>query len=340
MVNPQYVRAEYDHDRGTYVCTEAGWIEGEPSVEYRFSLQENEEQANSWEGGLEKLWVDEDGGRYSEFFRFAEYHSEADFDADVEQILREARASAVNENIDELLAVIDIIKRRAVALGDEDETIEELEGLFQDGPEDAYTLCDIGDGPRLHDHVECEDECWYFHIASVVDTEKQPLGWGLFAVYLPELASNARGAEIENANQAMILLLDHLHSQRDAKLAQHGFEHFMETERLDNPEYAYMNDTEVLAEVAIEAEWSDATNTVIWQALSGKALRDFLNGAIPYACPREKWKPPDKPLVDRFFEQHPLPTWLEDQLRATFDEQAGVEPDIDEDNPWQNLDLE
>ncbi len=40
---------------------------------------------------------------------------------------------------------------------------KDLEGLFQDGPEDAYSLRDGEDHPRLHDHVECEDECWYLH---------------------------------------------------------------------------------------------------------------------------------------------------------------------------------
>jgi hypothetical protein len=340
LLNRQYVRAEYDDDRGSYVSTEADWIEGEPSVEYRFSLLEDEDNPDSWEGGLEKYWIDEDGSHYGEFFVFAEYDNETAFDTDVEQIRREAREVAVKENVDEFLAVTDIVKRRAVALGYEDDTIEDLEGLFQNGPEDAYTLCDIGDAPRLHDHIECEDECWYLHVAPVVDTEKQALGWGLFAVHLPDVSPNASEAEIESANRARILLLDHLHNKRDAKLAKHGFEHFMETERVDSPEYAYMNDTEVLDGVAINAEWNDETNTVVWQEYSGKALQDFLNGSVLYVCPREKWQPRDKPLVDRFFEQNPQPTWLEDQLRAALDDQAGVEPDADEDDPWQNLDLD
>lgn len=339
MTNPQYVRAEFDKDRGSYVSAEANWINGEPSLEYHFTLQEDDDKPNCWEGGLEKSWIDEEGSHYGEVFVFADYDNELAFDADVEQILREAREVSVKDNIDEFLAVTDIVKRRAVALGYEDETIEDLEGLFQNGPEDAYILCDIGDDPRLHDHVDCADECWFFHTAVVADTEKQPLGWGLFAIHLPDLTSNASESEIQNANRVRVLLLDHLHTKRDAKLAKRGFEHYMETERVDNPEYAHMNDTDVLAEAAIDAEWNDETNAVVWQEFSGKALQDFLNGTIPYACPREKWQPRDKPLVDRFFEQYPMPTWLEDQMRAAFDEQADVEPDEDEDSPWQNLDL-
>src|SRR5205814_2310938 len=116
--------------------------------------------------------------------------------------------------------------------------------------------------------------CWYLHTAPVVDTDKRALGWGLFAIHLPDLASNASDAEIKSANRARILLLDQLHTKRDAKLAKHGFEYYMETERQDNPEYAYMNDTEVLDGAALGAEWNDDTDAVIWQEYSGKALQD------------------------------------------------------------------
>jgi hypothetical protein len=114
----------------------------------------------------------------------------------------------------------------------------------------------------------------------------------------------------------------------------------METERVDNPEYAYMNDTEVLAGVAIAAEWDDETNTVIWDDYDGQALRDFLSGTVPYTLPGERWQPRDESLVGRFFKENPQPTWLEDQLRAALDDHAGIEPDTDEDSPWQNLDLD
>ncbi len=340
LLSRQYVRAEFDTNRGSYVSSEADWIDSEPSVEYHFMAQQDEDKPGSWEGGLEKFWCDEDENWYGELFVFGEYPSEADFDVDVDRILREAREVSIKENIDEFLAVTDIVKQRAVQNGYEDDTIEDLEGLFQDGPEDAYTLADLGDSPRLHHYVECEDECWYFHTAPVVDTDKQELGWGLFAVHLPDLTSNATQPEIKNANRARVLLLDHLHNKRDAGLAKHGFEHYMETERVDNPEYAYVNDTEVLEGASIDAEWDDETNSVIWQEYSGKALRDFLSGAVPYSIARQKWLPREESLVDRFFKEHPQPTWLEDQLRAALDDHAGVESDEDEDSPWHNLDLD
>lgn len=218
MSNPAYIRAIYDKDRDAYVSEGSDWIEGEPSLEYRFTWEEDEDELESWQGGLEKSWCDDKGNWYGELFVFGEYATKAAFETDVEQIIREAQDVSIKKNIDELLAVTDIVKRRAVALGYEDETIEDLEGLFQNGPEDAYILYDIGDSPRLHHHIEREDECWYLHIGPVVDTEKQPLGWGLFAVHLPDLSSDASQAVIESANRARILILDHLPTKEDAKL--------------------------------------------------------------------------------------------------------------------------
>jgi len=109
---------------------------------------------------------------------------------------------------------------------------------------------------------------------------------------------------------------------------------------LDDPDYAYMSDTEVVQGVAVNAEWDDETERVIWQDFSGTALQDFLSGTTPYICSREQWKPGEKPLIDRFFDEYPQPVWLEDQLRSVLDAHAGVEPDEDEDSPWQDLDIE
>jgi hypothetical protein len=340
MIDPQYLRAAYDEKRGAYISADADWIDGDASPQYHFTLLENDDNVISWQGGLEKLWFDEEGNQYGEVIVFAEYHDEAAFDADVAQIRQEARQRSVRDNIDEFLAVTDIVKQRAVMLGYEDEPFEELEGLFQDGPEDAYTLRDWDDSPRLHDHVERADECWYLHVAAVVDPDKQPLGWGVFAVHLPDLTSDASIDAVRSASRARVLLLDHHKAKRDAQLATRSFASFMDGERLDNTEYAYMDDTEVLEGFAVETEWNDETNAVPWQEYNDQALQGFLSRAAPYVYPREKWKPRDKPIVDQFFEEFPQPIWLEDQLRAELDNQAGVEPDEDDGSPWQSLDLD
>jgi len=95
----------------------------------------------------------------------------------------------------------------------------------------------------------------------------------------------------------------------------------------------------VVEGVAVNAEWDDETERVIWQEFSGTDLQDFLSGTAPYVCPRKQWNPGEKPLIDRFFDEHPQPVWLEDQLRSVLDAHAGVEPDEDEDSPWQDLDM-
>lgn len=342
MINPQYVRAEFDEDRDSYVSTEADWDEGESSLEYRFTLQEDEEQPDSWEGGLEKLWRDEERDQYGEVFVFAKYDSEGAFDADVVRIRQEAKERSVRDNLDEFLVVTDIVKERAQPLRGEDDAFDDFVGLFEDGPEDAYSLREWDDSPRLHNHVESADECWYLHVGKVIDPNQQLLGWGLFAVHLPDLTSDAPTDAVRNASRARVLLIDHLKSQRDSKLAKRGFTYFMETERLDNPEYAHTDDTEILENMAIESEWDDATNSVIWKEYSGQALQEFLSGSAPFVYPREKWQPREESMADRFFKEHPQPIWLEDQLRAALDEQTSVEPDEDEDedSPWQNLDLD
>ncbi len=63
MIGLQYMRAEYDKDRGTYVSNEADWIDGEPSLEHCFSLRGDEAIPRFWEGGLEKVWRDQGSGK-------------------------------------------------------------------------------------------------------------------------------------------------------------------------------------------------------------------------------------------------------------------------------------
>src|SRR5664279_964277 len=159
MTDAWYLRALYDKSSGAYISTGARWVEGEPSLEYRFTLIESEDESVAWQGGLEKYWLEEDDHPCGEVIVFAEYDNEAAFDAEVAQIQQEAKERSLRENIDEFLAVTDIVKQRTILLGYEEEDLEDMEGLFEDGPEDAYSLRDWDDRPRLHHHVECADEC-------------------------------------------------------------------------------------------------------------------------------------------------------------------------------------
>ncbi len=147
--------------------------------------------------------------------------------------------------------------------------------------------------------------------------------------------------EIQQAKHARILLLDHCRDKAEALYAKHGFEYLMEDgERVESPEYSRMNDTEVMALFARNAEWSDELDAFVWQEYTGEPLKALLNCTAPYVCNRSQWMLREKPIVDQFFEEHPQPAWLEDQLRTALDDQMGIEPNTDEDSPWQNLELD
>jgi len=329
MVDQRFIRAEFDEPRRSFVNLDSEWIAGLPSIEYRFALYPCNTNPTLYDGGLEKCWRDEEGHKHSEFHVFGQYESTTAFEDEVDTVITESEKIATEDNVDQLLVVIDMVKERAVPLGYEDEDVLELEGLFQHGPEDGYTLRDIGDSPRLHHHLECDDEYWYFHVAQVVDPQGQLLGYGVFVVHFPEIPPSASPEQAGNADKARVLLLDHLTSERDAKLAKRGFEAFMETERVDNPHYAYMNDTEVLEGTAINAEWDESAGTAVWQEYNGDQVRMFLDGEISYICQREKWQPRQESIVDQFFKEHPQPVWLDDQVRAMFDGQNGLDEDDD-----------
>ena len=47
-MNRQYVNAEYDAERGSYISSEADWIDGEPSLEYRFTVEQDADNPHSW----------------------------------------------------------------------------------------------------------------------------------------------------------------------------------------------------------------------------------------------------------------------------------------------------
>jgi hypothetical protein len=325
----RYIRAEYYEERGSFVSHVADWVDGEPTLEYCFSLEEDDNADYPWRAGLEKRWIDRDEKHYFEFYPFGRYRDEQAFETDTAEILAQARIKAEAENIDELLAVIDILKQRAVALDFDDESITGFEGLFQHGPEDAYSVCDIGADYRLHHHIERDDEYWALHILPVVDESNQPLGWGLFAVHFPELSSTATTNELEQARHIRVLLLDHCRDKAEAVYVRRGFEYLMrDGERVENPEYSRMNDTEVMALFARHAVWNDELGVYIWQDYRAGDLQEFLNGTRPFICNRNRWTPRQNRLVDQFFEEFPQPIWLEDQLRAALDEQAGIESDV------------
>ena len=334
--NPEFLRATYDDERDAFVSDTAKWVEGGPSLEYTFMLLDLDDE-DTLEGALEKTWYDVDEGWLGEARVFGEFPDEATFKAQVAVIRAQAEARAEADNIDTLLCVIDSLKERAVEAGLEDEWILEIEGWFEDGPEDAYSMREFGDGERLHHHLEREDECWRLHVKKVVDESGQYLGWGVFVIHFPELDMSASHDDVLSAAYGRVLMLEQCRDQLDARLALRGIAHFMdEGDRLDDPDYAYMNDTEVLSGLACDSEL-DELGDAIWRDYNGAALREFLDDDTTSVCPPDDWQPREKSMLDRFFEEHPQPVWFEDQMRALLADEAGVKEEEDPDSPWNAL---
>jgi hypothetical protein len=179
--NGQIDRKEQQWD--AFVVEQAGWVDGEPQIEYRFTyFSENEDADIASLGGIDKWWLNEDGFAEGEFFAFGKYPDQKTFDDAVTSILRQAAQRQQDANLDFFLAVIDIAKEQAVEAHLEDESLFDFEGLFALGSEDAYSQGSYIPG-RLHDHIErTKDECWQLHVARVVGPQQKLLGWSLCVV--------------------------------------------------------------------------------------------------------------------------------------------------------------
>ncbi|MCC6803489.1 MAG: hypothetical protein IT319_11445 [Anaerolineae bacterium] len=273
MLDRNYWRATYDQERGAFVVEQAGWVEGEPQIEYRFtylSFEENEEIA--CQGGLDKWWLNGDGSAAGEFFAFGKYPDQVAFDAAVEHILQKAEQRAQDDNLDFFLVVIDIVKEQAVEAALEDESLFDFEGLFELGSEDAYSQHPYG-SDRLHDHVaRTKEECWRLQVARVVDPQQKLLDWSLCVVLYPTLSSQASMDEINAAEEAHTLELSHFDSYSEAVIAINGTLQFMlEDGRVEEPDYAFMDDSEVFELMSVHAS-VEGIIAPEWDTLKGASL--------------------------------------------------------------------
>jgi hypothetical protein len=289
MVDKQWLRAVYDETRKAFIPRPFRYSHPEPEWFYQFEL-DNDDESEFHDVCLVKYWTGEDAG--SEIFPFDFCTTEEEFDEIVAEIRAEAEVLVKEDNLDELLAIIDVIKQRSYEQ-DEDESWFGYEGLFELGPEDAYTLRERdGSGIRLHHHVEQpDDQCWHTHTAEVVDPDGNHLGWGSFAVFYPELPSSAS----EEAMRAVpcVLMLDMFHrkSQYEASRMNDGIEYFMtDGDRVQDPYYAYLNDLQILDWISL---YADETNRFSpeWTELCGTDFSDFIDGKTPVVRTLEQWKP-------------------------------------------------
>jgi hypothetical protein len=341
MLERKYWRAIYDEERKSFVVDEAGWIDGDPAIEYCFSFFGGDETSHQF-GGLEKCWLDEHNLVTGEFFTFGDYATEEAFQTDVEQILVEARDRSKSENLDHFLAVIDVVKEHAVHAELEDDDIFLCEGLFEDGPEDAYTLRDgIINDSRLHDHVErSKDECWRLHTAHVVDAENNTLGWALVVLLYPALTSKATEEDVQSTSRAELLEIDHWHDKSAAGLALDMTYRFMtQGGRLEDPDLAFSNDSEVFEFLSVQMSHEEIP-TPEWEVLEGDALGTFINGERALVRDNSRWHPHKTDLVTRYAMETGLSPHFADQLHAYLLDNLQLTEKFDENSPWRFLDEE
>jgi hypothetical protein len=340
MLERKYWRAIYHDDRKTFVVQDAGLIADEPIIEYRFSYIEGGD-TGQYIGVLGKWWRDDQGLLSSEIFTFRDYTMEEDFRADVTQIMDDAKQLSEEENLDYFLAITDIIKVFAFDNELQDEDIFSFEGLFKTGPEDAYSQREHGWGieERLHDHVERSlDECWRIHVAPVVDSRNKPLGWAVVVLLYPDLKSSAGEKEIEMALCAELLDLDHWHLESEAGFAASTIRHFILTGgRIENPEFAYLNDSEIFEFISIQSSIEE-TLVPEWDVLEGDALRTFVTGRHAIIRDRSHWYPHGMEMVTEIAKETQLPLHAADQMYAHLLDSLRFPDGFGEGSPWHYLD--
>ncbi len=329
-------RATYDTKRDSWVVQDAGEVDGEPALEYRFTCEKVEAYGHTV-GRLTKIWREDGWEDGEESIQYGVYVNAAEFKRDLEQLEEEAREYAEAENLDLFLALIDIVKDRAYSIEDDEEVILPPEGLFEEGIEDAYTARDDSSGSRLHDHVERpDDECWRLHVTRIAAPDGEPLGWGVFAVLYPELTSAANQADIDSAQAAHILDLDHRVEQGDAIISADVTAQFMKSEREEDPDYAYANDSDILEMMSVQTADEDIVSPE-WQILKSEALRDFLSGRTPIVREREHWHPHQKDMAREFAEETGVNPFMADQVHARLLRGRGNAL-LGEESPWTALD--
>ncbi|MCL4880419.1 MAG: hypothetical protein KJ064_27455 [Anaerolineae bacterium] len=327
-----YRRAHYNEEKQAYIVRHEDGSE----VQYSFLLLEPDEDEPQPTLALYKQWAEEDIFM-GELYSFCTLDQPEDFQQVVAAILANGREASVEENGDELLAVIDVVKHRAIDADFDDEWIEEVEGLFETGPEDAYTRRDY-EPERLHHHVaRPDDECWRIDVVKVRSAADpaQELGWMCYVIHYPELTSSASAAEIEQAQSARLLDLEHHIDEVGARVgALHLQKFMMEGERVENPEYAYLNDTLVFEFVSVLGR-EENNYCPEWQILSGKALQIFRESRCHS---RQVWYPRD--LFRDLAEDMAISPAQADQYAAMWRDLMGIEPEpFKANSPFKDLEL-
>lgn len=233
-----------------------------------------------------------------------------------------------------------MIKERAIVSEIDDEGIFHFEGLFEYGPEDAYTRREgIFEESRPHHHVErSKDEFWRLHSVKVVDAGDNTLGWALVVLLYPDLTSNATKEEVQTASCAELLELEHWHNKSAAELSRAMTDHFMtQGGRLEDPDLTFSNDSEVFDFLSVQMSHGEIP-VPEWEVLAGDDLRDLVNGERALVRDTSCWYPNDVDLFMRYATETGLSPHFADQLHAYLLDNMGLSEEFDEDSPWRFLD--
>ena len=328
-------RAIYDEELKDYRVESPG----DPTVHYTFmQIELDEDEADErFAIALHKSWIDEDEAEWGEVYPFEFLDPLEAIDQVIADLRAEAKTLSEQENLDEFLALIDIVKQRAIDADLDGEGVFLEEGLFQTGPEDAYSIRPF-DPNRLHDHVERpDDECWRLGIARAVSTDDpaKMLGWVHYVIHYPDLDSSASEEDIAGAEQALLLDIDHMTDEAAAHLAQSSLSNFMTAgDRVLNPDNAYLNDTEVFEFISILSR-NENDRCPTWQVFSGEALRAFQTNQV---LRRSEWYARD--FFAEFSHDSGMPLSYVEQFAAAMHDALGLKPEpFAEGSPFNDVEL-
>ncbi|MEO8391736.1 MAG: hypothetical protein ABI700_01970 [Chloroflexota bacterium] len=129
--------------------------------------------------------------------------------------------------------------------------------------------------------------------------------------------------------------LNHFRTYGEAVLAVNGTLLFMyEDERVEDPEYAFMNDSEVFELMSVQGS-DEHILAPEWDILEGTALRHFLDGKQPLVRTPEHWHPRQEDSLAQVAEAMELPLHVADQLYAQMLDSMKLSEPLDEYSPWR-----
>jgi hypothetical protein len=143
--------------------------------------------------------------------------------------------------------------------------------------------------------------------------------------------------EIEVAEVAEILELNHFHTYTEAVLAVNGTLQFMlKGGRVEEPDYAYMDDSDVFELMSVQCS-VEGIIAPEWEVLEGAALHRYLDGTQALVRSAEHWHPRQADSVAHVAETTNIALHIADQLYAQMLDTLKISEPLDNNSPWDTL---